>query len=69
MSFLVSQKVVRCKGRYGWFVIEVVRLKWDCKDDGFVVASLRGLLDGRNQREIKNNDDGLRATRLSNKAT
>ena len=45
-------------------MIEVVRLKWDCKDDGFGVASLRGLLDGRNQREIKNNDDGLRATRL-----
>ena len=69
MSFLFSQKVVRCKGGYGWFVIEMVRLKRNCKDDGFVVASLRGLLDGRNQREIKNNDDGLRATRLSNKAT
>ena len=30
----------------------VVRLKCNCKDDGFVVASLRGLLDGRNQRDI-----------------
>ena len=45
----------------------MVRLKCNCRDDGFVVAGLRGLLDGRKQWDIKNNDGGLRTTRLSNK--
>ena len=40
-----------------WYV---VRLEWNYKDDGFVVAGLGGLLGGRNQRDIKNNDGGLR---------
>ena len=30
----------------------VVRLDYNCGDDGFVVASLRGLLDEKNQRDI-----------------
>ena len=30
----------------------MVRLQCDCKDHGFVVASLRGLLGGKNQRGL-----------------